>query len=1038
MNSQVSKSERATQNRVLDVFKSLGYEYLGDWSDRANSNIEDSYLVANLNARGYSKEEADATILQLKSEANKYGRGLYANNMEVYRLLRYGVPVRTDVSKPTQLVHLIDWHHPEKNHFAIAEEVTLNGPLERRPDIVLYVNGIAIGVLELKNSRVSIGDGIRQNLSNQQPEFNAWFFSTIQFILAGNDTEGLRYGTIETEEKYFLKWKEDPDDDTGYLIDKYLIRMCRKDRIIELMHDFILFDGGVKKLPRVHQYFAIKEAQKRVKEGLGGIIWHTQGSGKSIVMVLLAKWILENNPHARVAVITDREELDKQILRVFTDAGESIKRATSGRDLIAKLTEPSPRLLCSLVHKFGVRDKDVDYEAFLKDIQMNPMPTIGEIHVFVDECHRTQSGKLHRMMKAVMPTARFIGFTGTPLLKEDKPTTREVFGTPIHTYKFNEAVEDKVILDLVYEARDIDQELTSEDRIDQWFEAKTRALNDWQKQALKKQWGTLQSVLSSKSRMIKVVADIQFDFSTKPRLSSERGNAMLVTSSIYEASRYYELFQQTPLKGKCGLITSYNPNASDVTLEETGANSETDKQALYNTYQDILERVNIEPGKSRTEVYEDWAKDMFIKQPARMKLLIVVEKLLTGFDAPPCTFIYLDKSMQDHGLFQAICRTNRLDGEDKTFGYVVDYKDLFNKVKDSIQVYTSELDDESGETSEIMLEERVNRAKERFDSALEQMEYIVEPVPMPKGDLEHIRYFCGNTENPYDLDSTKPLREALYKMVASLVRSYADIADDLVLAGYSPAQIKHLKERVLHFTALRELIRKASGEYLDLKAYEADMRFLIDTYIQAYDSRTISPFENISLLELIQKTGIDVAIGDRLGGLGGNKTAVAEVIENNVRSKIIKEQLNDPAFYSKMSELLDKIIAARKAEAIKYEEYLKLIAKLASTVQEGLEDDTPEPLKKNPAMRAIYNTFKVFNEIGMMSMARDFDEGYGDTDPILRYAERIHHVIITARQADWRGNRPKEMKIKQALYVHLQDEEAVEELFNVIRQRSEY
>ena len=282
----------------------------------------------------------------------------------------------------------------------------------------------------------------------------------MQVVFAGNDSEGLRYGTIGTEDKYFLRWKEDEEDNSHFKLDKYLLKMCRKDRLIELMHDFVLFDGGIKKLPRVHQYFGIKEAQKHVSQKKGGIIWHTQGSGKSIVMVLLAKWILENNPNARVALITDRDELDKQIERVFTEMGEPIKRTTSGLDLMQQLGQATPRLLCSLVHKFGRKGVN-DFDAFIKDLEAKPSQTVGEVFVFVDECHRTQSGKLHRVMKAMMPNAVFIGFTGTPLLKKDKTTSQEVFGGYIHTYKFSEAVADEVVLDLIYEARDIDQRLGS-------------------------------------------------------------------------------------------------------------------------------------------------------------------------------------------------------------------------------------------------------------------------------------------------------------------------------------------------------------------------------------------------------------------------------------------------------------------------------------------------------------------------------------------------------------------------------------------------
>ena len=231
--------------------------------------------------------------------------------------------------------------------------MTLKGGHERRPDLVLYVNGIAVGVMELKNSRITIGDGIRQLLSNQRNEFNAWFFATVQIVFAGSDSEGLKYGTIGTSEKYFLRWKEDEADDSRFKLDKYLLKLCRKDRLMELMHDFVVFDGGKKKLPRVHQYFGIKAAQEHMRRKQGGIIWHTQGSGKSIVMVLLAKWILENNPNARVAIITDSDELDKQIERVFIATGETIKRTSSGRELMSQLGQATPRLLCSLVHKFG-------------------------------------------------------------------------------------------------------------------------------------------------------------------------------------------------------------------------------------------------------------------------------------------------------------------------------------------------------------------------------------------------------------------------------------------------------------------------------------------------------------------------------------------------------------------------------------------------------------------------------------------------------------------------------------------------------------
>lgn len=1037
--TDIGKAERVTQNRVAKLFvEALGYRHLGDWAERANnSNVEEGLLSAYLSGAGYSQAQINAVLYKLKTEANKPDRTLYGTNQAVYQLLRYGVSVKTEVGEVTETVHLINWTEPLKNEFAIAEEVTLKGKLERRPDIVLYVNGIAIGVLELKNSRISIGDGMRQSLSNQQPEFNEWFFSTVQFVFAGNDSEGLRYGTTGTQEKYFLTWKEDESDNSHYKLDKYLLKMCDKSRLIELMHDFVLFDGGVKKLPRVHQYFGIKAAQAHVKQRQGGIIWHTQGAGKSILMVLLAKWILENNPHARVAIITDRDELDKQIERVFRDAGETICRTGSGQELMRQLSQPRPRLLCSLVHKFGGSSKGKDdkaFDAFIKELQAQPSQTMGELFVFVDECHRTQGGRLNRVMKALMPNAVFIGFTGTPLLKQDKATSLEVFGGYIHTYKFSEAVEDGVVLDLLYEARDIDTRLGSSEKIDHWFENSTKALNKWQKDELKQKWGTMQNVLSSKSRMDRVVADIIFDFSTKPRLSSLRGNAIFVASSIYEACKYFTLFQKSLFKSKCAIITSYNPLAKDVTLEETGANTETDKQFIYSTYMDLLEGVQAKPGMSKTETYEEWAKGLFIKEPANMRLLVVVDKLLTGFDAPPCSYLYIDKSMHDHGLFQAICRTNRLDGEDKEFGYIVDYKDLFKSVENAISVYTSELDHSAGGVDpEVLLHDRLTQGKERLDDALEALALLCEPVAPPKDELAHIHYFCGNTEIADDLQNREPQRVALYRAVVILLRAYANLADEMEVAGYSLAQIEEIKSKRDRYLMLREIIRMASGETLDIKPFEADMRHLIDTYIEASESRKISPFDNLGLLDLIVKTGIGQAIAEKLGEMKGNQGAVAETIENNVRSKIIKENLTDPAYFAKMSALLDEIIKLRKEKAIEYEEYLKRIGELAIKVHAGKAQGTPQALNTLGKL-ALYNNLIPNNTL--CEPATPYGPSSGDA--ILDLALKIDSAIKQARPDGWRGVQAKEMIVKQAMHNVLNNVQEVERLFPIIVAQKEY
>ena len=464
------------------------------------------------------------------------------------------------------------------------------------------------------------------------------------------------------------------------------------------------------------------------------------------------------------------------------------------------------------------------------------------------------------------------------------------------------------------------------------------------------------------------------------------------------------------------MITSYNPQTKDVTLEETGANTETDKQFIYSTYNELLKDVEAKPGKTKTETYEDDAKKMFVKQPANMKLLVVVDKLLVGFDAPPCTYLYIDKSMQDHGLFQAICRVNRLDGEDKDFGYIVDYKNLFPKVESAVAVYTSELDRSAGGAEpDVLMQSRLQKGRERLDIAIETLALLCEPVEPPKGELEYIHYFCGNTEIPSDLEEREPQRVAFYKATVAFIRAYANIVDELEQAGYNTADIARIKQKLEYYLNLREIIRKASGETLDLKAYEADMRHLIDTYIEADEPRKISPFDNIGLLELIVKTGIANAINSQLGGLKGDRNAIAETIENNVRSKIIKEHLNDPAFYEKMSTLLDEIIAARKAKAIEYEEYLKRISEVAMNVEAGRSNETPEHLN-TPGKIALWNNLGQNEELAL----------------------KIDEAVKRVRPDDWKGVQAREQVIKAALFETLKDRNEVERIFKIIFQQHEY
>ncbi|MBR6566594.1 MAG: HsdR family type I site-specific deoxyribonuclease, partial [Spirochaetaceae bacterium] len=567
----IDQIEKATQNRVIKFFSDkLKYTYLGDLHDSENSNIMQERLYAYLTDKGgYSLTLARKAIDILVHTANNLQSGLYDANKEVYRLLKYGAKVKENPGEAEKTVYFIDWNDPSRNDFYIAEEVTVVGNHTKRPDIVVYVNGIALTVLELKRSSVSVAEGIRQNLTNQKAHFIEKFFTTMQFCMAGNDSEGLRYGTLLTPEKHYYEWKDDgftefayERNETDVLIeekskdienplDKQIFAMFHKKRFLDLIQNFVIFDKGIKKVCRYNQYYALKRAQHRLtEEKRGGIIWHTQGSGKTLSMIWLSKWILANNPSARVLIVTDREELDDQIEKAYKGVDENIVRTKSGEDLVNKLNSYEHPLICSLIHKFGkngseATDKDIDkYIEEIKKALPKDYSAKGDFVVFVDECHRTQSGKLHAAMKTIIPNGIFVGFTGTPLLKKDKKTSLETFGGYIHTYKFDEAVRDKVVLDLRYEYRDVPQEIKSQDKIDAWFDIHTKGLTPHAQAKLKSKWATMQKVLSSRSRLEKIALDIHFDFQTQPRLMDGNGNAMLVADSVYSACKYYEIFQQ--------------------------------------------------------------------------------------------------------------------------------------------------------------------------------------------------------------------------------------------------------------------------------------------------------------------------------------------------------------------------------------------------------------------------------------------------------------------------------------------------------------
>ncbi|MGL5914062.1 MAG: type I restriction endonuclease subunit R [Bacteroidales bacterium] len=1036
--AQIGDRERATQNRLVGLFKNeLKYNYLGNWEERENNrNVEEDLLRKYL-SKHYSEIEINKALRVFKEASSNISSGLYNANKEVYNLLCYGINIQSEVGQNKKNVYLINWNNPLANDFYIAEEVTVKGESKtKRPDIVVYVNGIALAVIELKRSTASVSEGIRQNLDNQQSYFIQQFFTTAQLILAGNDSQGLHYGVINTPEKFWLRWKE-PNNTVANELDRSTLQMFAKERFLEFIHDYIIFDAGIKKVARPNQYFGIKAAQPRVKTKDNGIIWHSQGSGKSLTMVWLAKWIRQNVDDARVIIITDRDELDKQIEGNFKDAGEKALRVRSGDKLITALNDSKPWLICSLIHKFGNKnDEDVievggkrsskSLEKYLEDLKNEKLPrdfkAKGNLFVFIDECHRTQGGTLHEAMRLIMgDDVMLIGFTGTPLLKTDKKSSAETFMprnkelTPyIHTYKFDEAVQDGVVLDLRYEARNVEQYLGKEEKIDAWFDTQTTGLSSVGKAALKDRWVKLEKLFSSKERMSRIVLDICMDMDIKSALSTGYGNAMLVADSIYQAYRYWDLFQGTALKGHCAVVTSYEANLNDLKGETTGE-GETEAKFKFEIAQRMM-------GDRKADEFETWAKAEFIEKPASMKLLIVVDKLLTGFDAPSATYLYIDKKMYNHDLFQAICRVNRVDSESKEYGYIVDYQDLFSSISNAIDDYTSEaFEGYEKEDVEGLLTNRLAKAKQDLDAALQCVITLCETI-QPQTQEAYFDYFVYSSnataeEQQEQIETNAQKRELLYKLVGNLVRRYVNIANEMLPAGYTKEESADIKKQVDNYNSIKDAIKLRSGDALDLKRFDPMMRQLIDNWVRAEDSEVLFEFDDISFLDLIAQQG-EAAIEKLPKSIRNDKKAVAETLMANAFRVVNSERPNNPAYYDSVSALLKQLLEDIKIGKVSSQEAVnKLI----------------EVIRKMKGRKGNYPASVV--TVGMKAL-------YDNLDKNEELTLTVHEAVVEYAKDGWRDPSvpAKRKKLQRAVSnaLNSDDEEHISQIMDIIQKQKEY
>lgn len=1015
MPSYQEQRERDYQNILVKRFQQeLGYDYLGNWqyakgatvnnNGQANSPILDDEVRRFLEEQGRTEMQIEDVLLQLKGKArlgDPKMSSLVQCNTDLYDTLIMGIKSRPAPEATHEDVMLFDFENINNNHFAIAEEVSYIDPLlgkNKRPDIVVYVNGIALAVIELKRSLVNYEEGIKQHLSNER-DFIPSFFTTTQFTIASNDGVDFRYGTIGTPLAFWCKWKKDSNKVGEVLSEKESYDMFfNKENFMFFFRYGVLNDGGIKKVLRPHQVYAIKAAAARMPRKESGVIWHSQGSGKSLTMVALASYIRRNFPNPRVVVITDRKELDIQLACTFIKGGNKLHQAGSCSDLLETLNQGDEWLICSLIHKFGAHtssddaEKDesgtkVSLDEYLKELEAiisqkygNHFSVKGEnIFVFVDECHRTQSGRLHEAMRAIMgKDIMLIGFTGTPLLKKDKGDalsriknmSERTFGPYIHKYLHKQAVEDKVVLDLQYEYRNVEQQITSKEKIDikLAFLTAGRKLTDEQRQMVEKRWATMERIYSTKERIERignsVIDDVNYGL-----LRHDWCNAMFVAGSIYQAYRYYEFFTRNGLAGRCAVVTSYDPMDSDLANDSADINKTTETKYKFEWAKQSFE----DAGVKNVEEYEAWAKDMFIKRPAQMKLLIVVNKLLTGFDAPCATILYIDSEIKDHTLFQAVCRVNRL-GEDikdengnavvkthKEFGRIIDFKNLFNCIENVVTKFNDGIGFEGLDDVDIegLLDSAVNKCKEKLLAATEAYEGL-KGIWESKGlkDMEALaKYYITEDEGE---DPAQARRNIMYSITGGVVTAYNNMSDYFCKTDFTPEQVEHYASLSREAGTIQHKVRIKSGDDFDPRTLDPDMRQLLDQHIRAEDAETFIPSTaDFSFLDLINDaTDTEEATKKAIEAAGGNAKGAAEIIEGKARRVNTDWNSGDEeeqkAFSAKLQKLLDKL---KQNNATAKEKISALIEQIKS-IKHG--NDAPDGLT-NKRSKALWHNRAVWH-----------------------------------------------------------------------------
>ena len=929
--------------------------------------------------------------------------GLIKTNEKIYDSLILGRSYPESLSEMdgTKSFNLnyIDWENPENNVFHVVEEFSVereDGQGTVRPDIVTFINGIPFGVIECKKASISISQGISQMLRNQGKEYIPQLFKFVQIVMVTNKNE-TQYATTGTPKKFWSLWKEDKEsieykwfEETlaetvtcriPTVQDKNIISLFHPKRVIEIIRFFTLYDKNIKKIARYQQYFAIKEIIRTIEETdrngnrQSGVIWHTQGSGKSLTMVMLSRYILSQfaDIHPQVLVITDRIELDSQIHQTFNHSRLRAERAISGRHLVELINNNGADIITSLVHKFDTASK-----------HQKPVKS-KNIFVLIDESHRTQYGELNIKMKKVFPNACYLGFTGTPLMKKDKSTMKKFGGRMIHKYTIKDGVEDGAIVPLLYEGRLVEQTV-NRNAIDKRIEMITRNLAEKQAEELKKKWSKFEAIASSEQR-IRLIADDIYVHYTK-FYKDTFAKAMLATASKFDAIRYKESFDEY---GDLKTAIVISPPDQREGYDEV---DEEPKDRVLKFWNKMMEAYS-DPQK-----YEDHIKSEFIDGD-ELEILIVVDKLLTGFDAPRASVLYVDKPMKEHTLLQAIARVNRLY-EGKDFGLIVDYRGLIQELDSAMRTYSGagleNFDGKDLEGALVDVISIVGKLRESYSNVVAIFKGIKN-----KQDKEEYELLLGD----------EALRNDFYNQLSNFGK-YLGIAleSEHVYNAIGEEDIKLYKREFKFYQELRASVKLRYSDTIDHKEYEAKMRNLMDTYIAAEDIIQIT-----APVDILNEKEFE----DELMRLGSPR-AKADAIRTRMTKRISEKWDENPAYYKKFSERIEEIIEQYKEKRISELEYLEKMRNVMNDFRKGYSGTTyPEKIKHNIHAQAFYGVVKEvlederYYEAGVTELVAEDGPIYNYEGILADIAMEVDVIIERHCKVDWHDNPDVHKKISQEI-----------------------